>query len=213
MPRQKAVVLVLKADNSWQRDPRPPMRRPFIMHNSFGSKSWNKKYNWDSKPSSNCCMCCYNPSNSKVEPENGWLIKSGFKTKDEIKASQRPNTSTKMCCYAKSNANERVYTHPGLALCIWTINNVTFVTIKFRVQLWLRFVLFCFQIAKWEFAENVLSGTQTNVLGPAQHAREKGRAFPFNFQNFLKMLGFWNSILIYLLKSCKWISLKKNAFK
>jgi hypothetical protein len=61
---------------------------------------------------------------------------------------------------------------------------------KFRVQLKLRFALFCFQIAKWEFAENVLSGTQTNVLGPAQHAREKGRAFPFNFQNFLKMLGF-----------------------
>ncbi len=77
----------------------------------------------------------------------------------------------------------------------FNLNNQHCHICKFRVQLKLRFALFCFQIAKWEFAENVLSGTQTNVLGPAQHAREKGRIFPFNFQNFLKMLVFWHQIL------------------
>ena len=34
-----------------------------------------------------CCICC-NPAKGRVDFEDGWLIKSSFITKDEMKACQ-----------------------------------------------------------------------------------------------------------------------------
>jgi hypothetical protein len=39
----------------------------------------------------NCCMCC-NPAKGRVEFEDGWLIKSSFITKYEMKACQLTRT-------------------------------------------------------------------------------------------------------------------------
>ena len=38
-----------------------------------------------------CCICC-NPAKGRVDFEDGWLIKSSFITKDEIKAYQLTRT-------------------------------------------------------------------------------------------------------------------------
>ena len=38
-----------------------------------------------------CCKC-YNPAKGRVEFEDGWLIKSSFITKDEMKACQLTRT-------------------------------------------------------------------------------------------------------------------------
>jgi hypothetical protein len=38
------------------------------------------------------CFICCNPSKRRVDFEDGWLIKSSFKTKDEIKACQLTRT-------------------------------------------------------------------------------------------------------------------------
>jgi hypothetical protein len=38
-----------------------------------------------------CCICC-NPAKGRVDFEDGWLIKSSFKTKDEMKACQLTRT-------------------------------------------------------------------------------------------------------------------------
>jgi len=53
----------------------------FFRHHSFGSKPGSKikwKLTW------HCCICC-NPAKGRVEFEDGWLIKSSFITKDEMK--------------------------------------------------------------------------------------------------------------------------------
>ena len=41
-----------------------------------------------------CCMCC-NPAKGRVEFEDNWLIKSSFKTMDEMKACQLIRTKLK----------------------------------------------------------------------------------------------------------------------
>jgi hypothetical protein len=38
-----------------------------------------------------CCICC-NPAKGRVEFEDGWLIKSSFITRDEMKACQLTRT-------------------------------------------------------------------------------------------------------------------------
>jgi hypothetical protein len=57
------------------------MRRPFFRHHSFGSKP-GAKIKW--KLTWHCGICC-NPAKGRVEFEDGWLIKSSFITKDEMK--------------------------------------------------------------------------------------------------------------------------------
>jgi hypothetical protein len=57
---------------------KPLLRRPFFRHHSFGSKPGAKikgKLTWH---------CCIVPK-GRVEFEDGWLIKSSFITKDEMK--------------------------------------------------------------------------------------------------------------------------------
>ncbi len=39
-----------------------------------------------------CCMCCNPAKKGRVEFEDGWLIKSSFKTEDEMKACQLTRT-------------------------------------------------------------------------------------------------------------------------
>jgi hypothetical protein len=60
----------------------PPLRRPFFRHHSFGSKLGTKivkkTLTW------HCCICC-NPEKGRVDFEDGWLIKSSFITKDDMK--------------------------------------------------------------------------------------------------------------------------------
>jgi hypothetical protein len=51
-----------------------------------------------------CCICC-NPAKGRVDFEDGWLIKSSFITKDEMKACQLtrtklPNKNKKMLSLA-----------------------------------------------------------------------------------------------------------------
>ena len=70
--------LVVKAEDSWLRGRgfKPPLRRPFFRHHSFGAKiGW--KLTW------HCCICC-NPAKGRVEFQDGWLIKSSFTTKGEM---------------------------------------------------------------------------------------------------------------------------------
>ncbi len=43
------------------------------------------------KKTRHCCMCFY-PANRRVEFEDGWLIKSSFISKDEIKGCELPRT-------------------------------------------------------------------------------------------------------------------------
>jgi hypothetical protein len=50
---------------------------PFIWIKKHGAKmKW--KLTW------HCCICC-NPAKGRVDFEDGWLIKSSFITKDEMK--------------------------------------------------------------------------------------------------------------------------------
>jgi hypothetical protein len=49
------------------------LRRPFFRHHSFGSKAWSK----------NAYVVIL--QKGRVDFENGWLIKSSFITKDEMK--------------------------------------------------------------------------------------------------------------------------------
>jgi hypothetical protein len=58
------------------------------MHHSFGSKH-EAKIEW--KLTWHCCICC-NPAKGRVDFEDGWLIKSSFITKDEMKACQLTRT-------------------------------------------------------------------------------------------------------------------------
>ena len=51
---------------------------------------WIKSMNCG-KVTWHCCMCC-NPAKGRVEFEDGWLIKSSFITKDEMKACQLTST-------------------------------------------------------------------------------------------------------------------------
>jgi len=51
------------------------------MHHSLGSKH-GAKIEW--KLTWHCCICC-NPAKGRVDFEDGWLIKSSFITKDEMK--------------------------------------------------------------------------------------------------------------------------------
>jgi hypothetical protein len=71
-----------------------------------------------------CCICC-NPAKRRVDFEDSWLIKSSFKTKDEMKACQQTMTkfqqqqkktvwghfkfrSIKYCAVKKSNETKSV---------------------------------------------------------------------------------------------------------
>jgi hypothetical protein len=52
----------------------------------FVWKSMKAKIEW--KLTWHCCICC-NPTNGRVNFEDGWLIKSSIITKDKTKACQR----------------------------------------------------------------------------------------------------------------------------
>jgi hypothetical protein len=45
-----------------------------------------------------CCICC-NPAKGRVDLEDGWLIKSSFITKDELKANQDQTPTKKLKNY------------------------------------------------------------------------------------------------------------------
>jgi hypothetical protein len=40
-----------------------------------------------------CCICC-NPAKGRVDFEDGWLIKSSFITKDEMKLVSKPGPNS-----------------------------------------------------------------------------------------------------------------------
>jgi hypothetical protein len=52
-------------------------------------QSMEAKIEW--KLTWQCCICC-NPAKGRVDFEDGWLIKSSFITKDEMKACQLTKT-------------------------------------------------------------------------------------------------------------------------
>jgi hypothetical protein len=52
-------------------------------------QSMEAKIEW--KLTWHCCICC-NPAKGRVDFVDGWLIKSSFITKDEMKASQLTRT-------------------------------------------------------------------------------------------------------------------------
>ena len=52
-------------------------------------KAWKQKFEWNL--TWHCCICC-NPAKGRVDFEGGWLIKSSFITKDEMKACQLTRT-------------------------------------------------------------------------------------------------------------------------
>ncbi len=56
---------------------------------------------WTFEP--HCCICC-NPVKGRVDFEDGWLVKSSFITKDEMKACQL--TRTKLPHTKKTKLNE-----------------------------------------------------------------------------------------------------------
>jgi hypothetical protein len=81
---------VVKAEDSWLRGHglKPPLRRPFFRHHSFGSKP-GAKIKW--KLTWHCCICC-NPVKGRVEFEDSWLIKSSFLTKVPHKKKSLTNS-------------------------------------------------------------------------------------------------------------------------
>jgi hypothetical protein len=53
-----------------------------------------------------CCICC-NPAKGRVHFEDGWLIKSSFVTKDDMKTCQDQTTTKKQI--SSQPPKERVY--------------------------------------------------------------------------------------------------------
>ena len=86
---------MVKAEDSWLRgcEFKPPLRRPFFRHHSFGSKP-GAKIEW--KLTWHCCICC-NPAKGRVEFVDGWHIKkkkSSFITKDEMELVSKPGPNS-----------------------------------------------------------------------------------------------------------------------
>jgi hypothetical protein len=54
-------------------------------------KSLEQKLKW--KLTWHCCICC-NPAKGRVDFEDGWLIKSSFITKDEMKLGPGPGPNS-----------------------------------------------------------------------------------------------------------------------
>jgi hypothetical protein len=82
--------LVVKAEDSQLRGRgfKPPCEDHFSCTIHL-DQSMEVKIEW--KLTWHCCICC-NPAKGRVDFEDGWLIKSSFKTKDEMKACQLTRT-------------------------------------------------------------------------------------------------------------------------